>query len=85
MNTYYTKDQIIKERGEPVLIFRPHGMENIEKAEIANADVPEECMVVKIDHVSEYMVFGKLHGVDKWFPNHGGRYVIRELLKRMEL
>jgi len=79
MNRYMTEEEILKHHGEPVLRFKPHG--EFTEYDINIGNVPDEVMVVKIDHVSEFMVFSYYNG---WVCNNGERWVIRELLKRLD-
>jgi tRNA splicing endonuclease len=46
-------------------------------------DMPKRVIVVKIDHVSKYMVYANYHG-DEWCVNSGERFVIGELLKERD-
>lgn len=78
MSRYEKEDEIIKQRGEPVLRFKPQG--NFTEKERLQDDIPDECMVFRINHSSEYMVFAKYND---WVCNHGERWVIRELLSRI--
>jgi hypothetical protein len=77
----YTYEEIIETYGHPILQFTPSG--NFTEVQIMSGDIPSEIMIVKINHVSEFMVLSRIDE-DSWVANHGERWVIRELLKKLD-
>jgi len=79
---YETLEDIIKLYGNPILQFRPEG--NFTELD-EQIYIPYECALFKINHVSEIIVYCN-RGNNEWYCNCalGSRFVIRELLKRLE-
>ena len=67
--------------GEPILRFKPD-RSRLTKLQVAFGEIPYECCVFKIDHISEVMVVVRFSDVDEWHVNFGERAVIKELLGR---
>ena len=64
--------------GEPILRFLTGA--SFEQRQFG--DIPYECCVFKIDHVTNVMVVSRYGNNDDWYPNCGERAVICELLGR---
>lgn len=75
-----TLRQLKKWYGKPILRFSPKG--EFTESEILNNGIPKECLVFRISHPSEYIIFSKYND-NKWYGNIGERYVVRELLERL--
>ena len=72
-------NEIIKMHGKPFYRFKPHGI--FTEKQIGNDDIPDECMIFKTKHSSEYLVYSR--SGERWIPNHGERWVIRELFNQI--
>lgn len=74
----YTYEQIKKEY--EIVYEKELDKTGITEEQAAFGDMPKRVLVVKIDHISKYMVYANYHG-DEWSVNSGERFVIGELLK----
>jgi len=74
----YTYDEIKKEY--EIVYEKEIDRTGITEEQRMFGDMPKRVIVVKIDHLSKYMVYANYHD-DEWCVNSGERFVIRELLK----
>ena len=76
-------ENLIKRYGEPILRFKPHG--EFTHDQRMTGDIPIECAVFKIEHISELIVYEN-YGNNRWYANGciASRFVIKELLRRLK-
>lgn len=73
-----TIEYYIKRYGDPLLRFKTGASYD----EYSLGDIPQECAVFEIKHVTKVMVVS-CYGGNRWCCNTGERVVIDELLKRV--
>lgn len=77
-----TIESYIELYGDPVLRFKPdRGI--LSEEQLAYGDIPHECAIFSINHVTRIMVVSRTSRENDWHANYGERSVILELLKRL--
>jgi hypothetical protein len=73
-----TFESFTSRSGEPIFRF----LTGVSDAQRRLCDIPYECCVFKIDHVTEVMAVSRYGNKDEWHANCGERAIIKELLRR---
>lgn len=76
MSSYYS--DLVQVYGEPLYSFQPEG--NFTENHRTFCDVPYECAVFSLDHVSRVIVASRYMMRDSWDLNKGERFVIDNLI-----